>query len=307
MNNELLGQIKGLRTGKHSFQTIKKTIGEDRLREFINSIYPKFTITEIETITGIPDSTLARWFEQLNIPFIRHHIKTRAFPSNVNSEVVVTKEGITYNSATINMTPELAYIIGFTLGDGSVQQYMIEVFNKDRKLREILFNYLKPYGTITEEERPNGLWRLRLSNGRIANLIKDQKVIRKDTVNYIFKDGELVKRFIAAFWDAEGSIGRRKNTKRYFDIILYNSNEHLLSKIRKTLNNFGINTSLKHFKETRKNYFIDKQKVQAKKRVLRIRILKDSLFRWASIIGVNMVHSKKRENVNDIIKLYGGN
>jgi len=66
-NQGLLYQIIDIRKENHDFRTIKKQIGEDRLKEVISTIYPKFTITEIESITGIPDSTLGHWFKLLNI------------------------------------------------------------------------------------------------------------------------------------------------------------------------------------------------------------------------------------------------
>ena len=58
MNKELLSQIKELRHDKNNFQSIKKIIGEDRLKEFFNLIYPKFTTIKIEKITGISVKTL---------------------------------------------------------------------------------------------------------------------------------------------------------------------------------------------------------------------------------------------------------
>ena len=303
MNESVLDQIKEFRKDNHNFQSIKKQIGEERLKEFINSIYPKFTITEIETITGIPDSTLAYWFEQLKILFIRHRIKSKAFHGNEDSEIVVSKDGITFKAVTIKITPELAYIIGFTLGDGSIQQYMIEVFNKDRKLREVLFEYLKPYGTITEEERLNGLWRLRLSNGIIANLIKDKDGIRKDTIDYIFSKDELAKKFIAAFWDAEGT-GRKQGN--YYHLYLYNSNEYLINKICNFLKFKGIKYSI-HTRKTRdKNSFINGHEVKSKKILYRICIPKSCFLSWVSEIGLNLNHSKKRGIVNEMLKLYGG-
>lgn len=306
MNNKLLNKIKEIKIKKGNFQTIKKVIGEERLKEFFNSIYPKFTISEIEAITGIPDSSLSYWFNKLRIPFIRHHIITKTFPSDMDSEIVITKEGITYNSATINITPELAYVIGFVLGDGSTQQYMVEVFNKDRNLRNILFNYLKPYGTITKEERKNGLWRLRLSNGRIANLIKDKKGIREDTLDYIFNNDKLAKNFVAAFWDAEGSVRVRSDAKNGYYVYLYNSNSLLLDKICSFLKSKDIKFSILNLKHRTTTYFINGRLVTPRKLLQRISIPKSSSLKWVKEIGKYLNHTKKKQAVNEIIKKFGG-
>ncbi|MBS3152559.1 hypothetical protein J4230_04070 [Candidatus Woesearchaeota archaeon] len=304
MDANLITQIRNIKYNKGNFQTIKNKIGEERLKDFFTTLYPKFTITEIEAITEIPDSTLERWFQQLRIPFIRHRIRSKAFVGNENSEIIVAKNGITFRAVKVNITPQLAYLIGFTLGDGSVQQYMIEVFNKDRKLREILFNCLKPYGTITKEERENGLWKLRLSNGVIANLIKNENGIREDTLDYIFSNDELARNFIAAFWDAEGSVLYQRE-KKYYNLYLYNSNKFILNKIKEFLFKKEIKFST-HSRKTRdKNCILNNHIVQSKKILHRINIHKASWPIWINEIGLYMNHSKKKEMIK-AIKIYLG-
>lgn len=300
MDKIILKKIQKLRKTKHDFRTIKKVIGEDRLREFINSIYPKFSVTEIEIITGIPDSTLGFWLKKLNMPSIRHHVVSRAFPGKSESEMIVSQGGLTYIAATIKMTPELAYLIGFVLGDGSVQQYMIEAFNKDRNLREVIFKYMKPYGTITKEERPNGLWRLRLSNGRIANLIKDKNGIREDTLDYIFSNDELAGNFIAAFWDAEGSVLPRKYG---YCVYLYNSNSFLLDRIYNYLKSNNIKFSILNLKQRTDIYFINDRRITPRKLIQRISIFKSSYTKWINQIGRYMNHTNKKKIINDIMKI----
>jgi len=305
-NQKLLDQIIDLRKENHDFRAIKKKVGEDRLREFISAIYPKFAITEIEDITGIPDSTLGHWFELLDIPSIRSHIKNISIPGSINAETVITKEGVTLKVVTIDITPELAYVIGFTLGDGSVQQYMIEVFNKDSELKEVLFNYLKPYGTIKEEERENGLWRLRLSNGRIANIIKNNTGIRKDTLDYIFNNDKLTKQFIAAFWDAEGSVLKQS---KYFHVYLYNSNRDLLHRVSRFLQSKKIKHSIitvsgPSIKE--RTYYYKGKPIISKKDIFRIGIPKSDVTKWANEIGLHLKHSKKKEMVKKMLENVGG-
>lgn len=304
---QTLEEIKEKRRDGSNFQTLRKEMGEERLKEFFNAIYPKFTITEIEKITGIPDSSLGYWFAKLDIPFTRHHAKTIAYAGNKDETgAVVTVENKVYEIVTIKITPELAYVIGFALGDGSISQYMVEVFNKDRKLREPLFEFLKPYGTISEEERINGLWRLRLSNGRIANLIKDSEGIRYDTLDYIFKNDDLARRFIAGFWDAEGTV-RKQNKYNYYNIYVYNSKEYLLKRIEEFFTKKGIKCS-KLSKEPPKGIrYIRGRRIYSKKIVHRLSVPKGSAKKWINEIGVNMLHSKKSETVKQMTQTnYGG-
>lgn len=307
MNNDidtqLIAQVNLIRQKGCNLQTVKKEIGEDRLKEFIHSVYPKFSITEIETITGIPDSTLGYWFQQLNIPFVRNHITNRAIPGGEESQIIISKGVVIKKVSTIKITPELAYIIGFALGDGNIQRFMVEVFNKDEKLRGHLFELLKPYGSITEERRENGLWRLRLSSVKIANLIKDKKEVRKDTINYIFSRDDLARRFIAAFWDAEGSVLLGKHN--YYHIYLYNSDSYLLRKVCDFFDSKNIKFSLLNMKLRSNAYFLKGRPIIAKKIIQRIGIPKSSCLNWVKEIGIYLNHSKKREIVNEILNHRG--
>ena len=181
---EMLEEIQEARN-LGNFQTIKKLVGEERLIEFLNTVYPKFSLPEIEQITGIPDSTLQRWFRELDIPLTRAHISNIAMPGNEDSEVIITKDSKSYKVSTIKITPELSYVIGFILGDGSTEKYDTEAFNRNLSLRQPILEILQKYGVVTEKEREDGLWKLRLSGVVIANLIKNENGIRYDTVNFI--------------------------------------------------------------------------------------------------------------------------
>lgn len=303
INYELINQINETRKG-HNFREVKIKIGEDRPRQLINTLYPRFPITEIESIMGISDSTLERWFEQLKIPFIRNHISSISIPGDANSQKVIMQGTAPKKLFTIKITPELAYAIGFTLGDGSVQKWAVEVFNKDESLRKVLLDYLEPYGSITQEERQNGLWRLRLSNGKIANLIKNEKGIRQDTLDYIFNNEELTRRFIAAFWDAEGSVLRQiKGNSRYYHIYLYNSNKYLIGKICSFLNSKNIKFSIHERMIRNKPNIFQGHVIKSTKGLARINIHKISWATWLDTIGLLMHHSKKRRMVGEIMSI----
>jgi hypothetical protein len=301
-DEEIIGTIAKIRETS-DLRGVQKEIGKEKLKNFLRRFYPKYNITEIEQILGVPDSTLGYWFNRLKIPFSRNHITNNTIAGNKNSLEIEEKAGVPYKKNTIEITPELAYVIGFTLGDGSVQKFMIEVFNKDEKLRGTLFEFLKPYGSITEERRPNGLWRLRLSSVLIAGLIKNKDGIRKDTIDYILKKGELAKKFIAAFWDAEGSVLKQK---KYFHVYLYNSNKYLLETIGSFLKSNGIDYSIINIKaHPERNYSYMGRKIISRKNMHRLGIPKKSLNKWADKIGIHLIHSKKNKMVEEILSLKG--
>jgi len=61
---EFWNQINNIRE-YGNFQTMRNKIGLKKLKSKLIKLYPKNNITEIEKITGIPDSTLEYWFEKL--------------------------------------------------------------------------------------------------------------------------------------------------------------------------------------------------------------------------------------------------
>ncbi len=291
---EQIKVLKKLGTLRH----IRKEVGDEKIRKLIMDVYPTYTITELENLLQIPDSTLGFWFKKLQIPFIRHHAKNVSFPGNFDYKATLSEGNTATIYQNVEITPDLAYLIGFTLGDGSVQKYMVEVFNKDKALREFIYPLIKFYGTITEENRPNGLWRLRLSSVKIANLIRNENGNREDTIDYILGDDDLACQFIAAFWDAEGTVRKQYNSVHLY---LYNTNKQLLEKIGEYLTQKGIEFSwYTRFDKNRVNFYKGRQ-IHTRKRIYRIALPKSSMLTWVNMIGIHMKHSKKSALVSEIL------
>jgi hypothetical protein len=299
----IISRIRKLRES-HNFQVIKKEIGERKLCAFLNHLYPKYDIKEIEKITGVPDSTLERWFTNLRLPFIRNHISNSSIAANFDSEIVLSSGNAVKKVSAVNITPQLAYVIGFALGDGSVQKYMVEVFNKDAPLIDVLHGFMKRYGTASKVQRKDGLYKIRLSSGLIANLIRNEKNLREDTLDYIFGNDELARNFIAAFWDAEGTVRRQAN---YYHLYLYNSNELIMQRIKEYLTLKDIKFSILTRSDSGQVYFYKQQRIISRKPVHRINIHKVSWQNWIDEVGKYLLHSKKKLEVKKIQKLIGGN
>lgn len=280
-----------------NFQTVKKNFGKTKLKKLLLKFYPKYTIPEIERITGVPDSTLGYWFKRLNIATIRKNVRSYSKAGNRDSKRIKLEGDALTKVHNVTMTPELAYIIGFALGDGSTQKYQLEVFNKDESLYSYLYGLLRRYGPLGEDKRSDGLWRLRLSSIRIASLVRKNGRINEETISYIFKRDNLARKFVAAFWDAEGSV-RREN--RYFHIYLYNSNTYLLDNVEEFLTKKRIDYSTRFTFQPGREYYLKGRRVRSKKKIYRISIPKSSMKKWKKEIGVHMVHTKKKKVVEEI-------
>ncbi len=302
MDLVLLNQIKEIKK-KGNFRQIRKEIGDGKLREFIHEIYPSQSIMQLEKTLGVPDSSLGYWFKQLGIPSIRNHVTNISLPASFNLEKTLSNGKRANTFSAIKITPDLAYLVGFALGDGSVQKYMVEVFNQDYSLHDWLLPIMKKYGVVSRDTRSDGLWRLRLSSVKIANLIKVNKKIREDTLDYILSDNVLANIFIAAFWDAEGTVRRQG---KYYHLYLYNTNLTLLNKIGQYLQSIGIAYSVHTRFDDDRNYRYPGRKVVSTKPIHRFCVPKDSFTQWIDNIGIHMKHTKKRAVIREMINQYGG-
>ncbi|MBI4150879.1 LAGLIDADG family homing endonuclease, partial [Candidatus Woesearchaeota archaeon] len=128
--------------------------------------------------------------------------------------------------------------------------------------------------------------------------------IREDTLDYIFADDALALPFIAAFWDAEGTVRKQGN---YFHIYLYNTNFRLIERIREFLGARKITSSILSRRTRDRSAVLKGHLVVSRKMLYRISVPKSSLLQWVQLIGKGMHHSKKSAAVKEIMKLHGGN
>ncbi|MFH0884814.1 MAG: LAGLIDADG family homing endonuclease, partial [Candidatus Micrarchaeota archaeon] len=127
--------------------------------------------------------------------------------------------------------------------------------------------------------------------------VRKNRKINEETINYIFKRDKLARKFVAAFWDAEGSVRRER---KYFHIYLYNSDTYLLDKIEEFLAKKKIDHSTRLTFEPGREYYLKGRKVKSKKKIYRISIPKSSMKKWTKEIGVHMFHTKKKKVVEEI-------
>ncbi len=299
----LVNRIKKLRHSGN-FQTIRKEIGDEKLTDLIRKLYPQNDFKSLEVILGVPDSSLGHWFVQLGIQRTRRRVSNFVFPASFDRQTVIAGGKMAKNISAIKLDENLAYLVGFCLGDGAVQKFMVEVFNKDKGMKEFLKATMKRYGKVQDVTRKDGLWKLRLSSVKIASLIKQNKKMVQETIEYIISDTALAQSFLAGLWDAEGSVLKQRN---YFHVYLYNSNKELLDVISDYLNRYGIKNSTINVKQRTEPYNYKGRLIISRKPVYRLGVPKSYVKKWAELIGLNLKHSKKSAVVYDIINGDGVN
>lgn len=282
---------------KGNFQTAKKIIGKTKLFELLNNLYPRNDLPKIEKILGIPDSTLARWYKELGIKLVRSHVSTLVVPSHFDGSIVIANGATAKNISAVKVDEDLAYLIGFCIGDGAIQKFMVEAFNKDAGVKQYLKTTMERYGKVQDVLREDGLWKLRLSSVKIAALIKQNGKIVDETINYVLSDKELASRFVAGLWDAEGSVLKQN---KYIHVYLYNGNKKLIDIVSNYLTSRGIKNSIIVIKQRVEPYYYKGHPIISKKQMHRIGIPKSHLKQWKELIGLHLKHSKKSAVVLEI-------
>lgn len=294
---ELIHKIHSIRE-KGNFQTMYNVVGKSNVKCLLNKLYPNNDIKNLEKILGVPDSSISHWFKLLGITSVRKHLSNNSYAANFNSSIVLPLNKTAINFSAINVDADLAYLIGFSLGDGTVEKYSLEVFNKDLGMQKYLESIMSKYGAVTKSVTGKRLWKLRLSSIKIANLVKQNKQVNEDTLNFIFSDNLLAQKFLAGFWDAEGSVLKQA---KYFHLYLYNSNKILMDRIKNYLDSLGFDCSILEIKKRQNIYYLDGRPIITKKIIYRLSVKKKDMKKWVNMIGIYLMHSKKSAVIKEIL------
>lgn len=192
--------------------------------------------------------------------------------------------------------PEMAYIIGFILGDGTVYYKTVSLYNTEfgffeeilKRARKVanrfdvgvgITYYDKDMKTVDRSEVY--LWRITISSSALARaLITPEGTIREDALDTLFKP-HIKPNFLAGLWDADGTIKFRAVNRR-IDIELYQSQHNLplLQRIASELTKQAIPTSLPYLvTKAGKTHYFNKHAITRHEDYYAIRVRKNGLLR----------------------------
>jgi hypothetical protein len=146
----------------------------------------------------------------------------------------------------VRLTPKLAYLMGWIVGDGYANKREIDaiVSLRERKIIEpIVIRLLSQFGKILVVPR-HGALIVRCLSTKLARVLCTPTGKRFWTnVGMVPQSRRFAAWFIAGFWDADGGVFHEDNGA--FRAHLYNSNLPLLRKISRALKrHFGITVRL---------------------------------------------------------------
>jgi hypothetical protein len=146
----------------------------------------------------------------------------------------------------IRLTAELAYTLGWVLGDGYVNKREMDAIVSERE-RSFIEPFVKPvlggFGSVFVVPR-NGALIIRCNSTVLSRTLCSPKGTRIwPNVDFILDSSRYARCLIAGFWDADGGIYREVNgTVRAH---LYNSNLFLLDRVARAMEVlYGIEVSI---------------------------------------------------------------
>ena len=169
-------------------------------------------------------------------PQITPTIVSELVTSNPNHPRIVMDKGQPILKCQIRLTLELAYTLGWIVGDGYANKKEIDaiVYLRERSLIEsFVRRELERFGTVFVVPR-HGVLLVRCNSTLLSRVLCSPKGIWYwENVDFVLRSGRYASAFIAGFWDADGGIYRETNgTVRTH---LYNSDLLLLDKIAQAM------------------------------------------------------------------------
>lgn len=192
------------------------------------------TQKEIADITGYSKSNIGYWVTRYNLNNLSLYHKTETFNFNKID------------------TPEKAYVIGFIICDGHIDEKdIVEISTsiKDKEVIEFISEIINShvFCDYTFDKK-----RKKFPRARTSKKIKDVRKFSggrlKKERHYPIVKKELEPYLMLGMFDADGSItwGRRKDRNRIWHTIRFTSQYKILYGLQKSiLNNLGIATAIR--------------------------------------------------------------
>lgn len=298
-------------------------------------------VREIANLLNKDRRTISTWFWKLGLPIKRSGpIKVGELVEIPAKPYLIKKGNLKIRKFPFVANPDLLWICGFVLAEGSHSSGTLEVGNTNLKFISILNNIFKKYGptsisydSIENQRKLNttfvkytkdvtaskaNYFRIRLYNSAFSRMIKNEfSSINKDTVSFALSKAKWAKHFIAGLWDADGWIfWKTYKRKRFgregkeFSIsigIAQKENKYskwLIQGLRFCLERlFGIKTRL--IKETIKSTIVKKEKKYycSGKSIGLVIATKKEKTKWLKIFRNYLRHKEKINKSNTLLKL----
>lgn len=302
-----------------TFREISKEIGYEQFHEVMHNMYTVHGMGTIDigNLLDKADVTIASWLKRLGIEVRPHKYRTYARLGAEEDWKIETVNGEQVKTHIIVPDEDLVRLIFFTIGDGSVGDYTIQIHQTNDKLFPTLHERMQRYGKVfvdfydanggkVTELKDAYKYRLTLNRSEIARLISYHKKWRFDTIQFALANKKLAVYAITSLWDADGSIpadktkglGFRGEITQSYNPESGENGIRLLKEMRDSLEkHWKIRSNLR---PVRKGDY--KKSYETKKPRYILHISQNDLSKFAKELGTYLEHPSKRNRMLKIIE-----
>ncbi len=224
-------------------------------------------------------------------------------PNTLEFPRIVFVERWRVRLAPVEPNSDLAYFLGFALGDGSFAHRSISIHQSVSETKFV--SYLKSLtlklgekygGSVHERVEENRLVDITWSNSRISRMLRFLGKKRYDQIEGWMR-GRCGAEFIGGLWDADGDVD--VNHPR-----LHNTDLRVLRTTQTSMENlYGVKSTIRMNVPSGRKLRIRGKDYVSKRAVYSLQISRGSRQRWASVFGSRLMNPRKREAASSILGL----
>ena len=294
-------------------------LGKERVKRLLENLYEMpMSIAMIASYLNVGYGTVHRYFRILTIPTRpprRPLVFARLTPlkelEGKRRELDAELKEVYY----LYPDPDLCYVVGFIIGDGSVSAIDVTMWNTEfgllppirdmasRIAKRLNVGFSEYYydreGREVETVPAAYTWRLIIHTTGLARLISTEKEgLRKDLIYEMLK-ADRIGYFLAGLWDADGSV----LPPHHVYLSQSESNKPLLESIKDSLNKLNIPSSIfltVRAKDTAYSMALGRI-FHTKEDEYRLLILAKGIPKWIELVGHKLLHPEKREKILEMM------
>lgn len=283
-----------------NFDLISTELGKEKFRTILQILYYDLglSINTIAKAIDVYPIIVSKWFKALEIPV--HPVGERI----VRSHLVLFKPPSATGKNLIQLTEELAYFIGFVIGDGYTDKKkgLVEAINTEFSIKRPIKRVMTSVGKVRELQgvtvKGNRYWRLQVSDVALARLFSS------NSINFILNNPRFAKQLIAGFYDADGLRASQYHKSGTPLVGFINQDKSLLNSIKMSLLNcYNIRTvQLVRDEQKGRSHVIRGRVIKSKKSVFKFYISAADFVKFAELILPLIKHTRRMKSIKMVLK-----
>ena len=277
-----------------------KVFGKNGFKQLLLTLLASMTEAEIARKVGRSHKLIAFWTKRFGL--FHHKSGFKGVPLLIGSllgkeclPLIKTMQGRRVKIVSVSPDSDLAYFLGFAIGDGSLTHRTVSIHQSlgEKDYLPILESLLvrlsrKLGGGVNRSIHQERLLDLTWCNSRICRIIMFLHEVRYDQIDG-FLNGRLSAEFVAGFWDADGDVNREHPR-------LHNTDLRLLQAVQSVLTErFGVQSYIRTSTPVSSKRIIHGIEIISTRPLYCLQVGRRSRKKWAQTVGRKLKNPRKFE------------